>query len=182
MMDSSLLTKLEKEMQDCTDCDLCEGRSQIVFAKGQQHKPKIMMIGEAPGLDEDMAGIPFVGMAGRKLDRIMKYVGITEKDVYITNSVLCRPPHNRNPKDIELQACRERLLEQIRITQPEIIITLGKIAAHQLWGKPINPPLKSLFSSNINDRHFEIDDLKIPTVCTYHPSYLLRAGHKAYLE
>jgi len=182
-MDSSLditVSELETKMQGCEDCRLCNKRQNIVFDKGQRENPLVMMIGEAPGSDEDTAGVPFIGMAGRKLDRIMEYTGLSIDNTYVTNSVLCRPPNNRNPEEDELEACRWRLHLQIRLLQPELLILLGRIAVVQTWGQDFKGPLKQFFSSELGDQTTTVEDLVVPTMVTYHPSYLLRSGKMGY--
>jgi DNA polymerase len=105
---------LEQRMTTCTDCKLCESRTQVVFGRGSL-KPSLMIVGEAPGRDEDVNGIPFIGQAGQKLNKMLAYAGIRRDDIYITNAVLCRPPNNRDPEQDELDACKDRLNQQINI-------------------------------------------------------------------
>lgn len=182
-MDSSLditIDQLEKEMRECVSCHLCKRRTNVVFGKGQRYNPLIMMIGEAPGHDEDVAGKPFVGMAGRKLDKIMEFIGVWQDQTYTTNAVLCRPPNNRNPNEDELEACRWRLHLQIKLMQPKLLVLLGRVAVIQTWGADFKGPLKQFFSTKIGTHSTTIEDLTVPTVITYHPSYLLRSGTKGY--
>lgn len=173
----SKLDELKIAMDSCVACGLCDTRTQVVFGEGHQ-SPRIMLIGEGPGADEDYIGKPFVGRCGKKLDDILSYVGVTRDDIYITNAVLCRPPNNRNPNRDELQACRWRLLEQIRILNPELIIVLGKIAYEQLSGFPIKGALSAHFRDEFME--FELDDYVINLMVTYHPSYHLRSPDRAY--
>jgi DNA polymerase len=181
-LDTTAIDQLEARMRECTDCRLCNERTNIVFDKGQRHKPRIMMIGEAPGHDEDLAGKPFIGMAGRKLEKIMSYVGLSEDDTYITNSVLCQTPNDRNPNEDELEACRWRLHLQIKLAEPELLILLGRVAVVQTWGNQFKGALKQFFSSQVDEHWTTIEDLRVPTVVTYHPSYLLRSGRKGYRQ
>jgi DNA polymerase len=181
-LSATTIDELEVHMKTCKACRLCNNRTQVVFDKGQRDKPLVMIVGEAPGSDEDNSGIPFVGAAGRKLHNILRFVGLKKDSVYITNAVLCRPPNNRNPNPDELDACRWRLHLQVKLLQPELIILMGKVAVHQMWGAPVKGALRSLFSNSINSHTTTVEDLTIPTVLTYHPSYLLRSGKKGYHE
>jgi len=170
-----------EQMLDCGACDLCHERTQIVFGSGSSN-PKIMIIGEAPGEEEDKQGIPFVGKAGQKLDSILKYIGVSREEVYITNSVLCRPPNNRNPRAEELDACKWRLSLQIQVLRPELIIVLGRVAMHQLSGKPIKGALSQFFPENVPEGwlHFKTGGHETKVLVSYHPSYHLRSPERAY--
>lgn len=163
-------------MGDCDNCTLCEERQRIVFGSGT-HTPIFMIIGEAPGENEDNGGEPFIGMAGKKLDRILDYVGVTRDEIYITNTVLCRPPNNRNPMADEMEACRWRLHLQIDQMKPEFIVLLGKFAVTTYLGQEFKGPLSQFFDEelviNLNDRQHR-------AIATYHPSYLLRTGRRGY--
>lgn len=172
------LQELHEAMSTCVICDLCNTRTQVVNGHGP-HNAHVMLIGEAPGADEDYAGEPFVGRAGQKLDNMLKYTGLSRDDVYITNSILCRPPNNRNPNQDELRACRWRLLEEIKLVNPEIIIVLGKIALEQLMGEQIKASLATFFSNDLQP--FLLDDESyVDMIVTYHPSYHLRSPDRAY--
>lgn len=173
-------------MSSCTACDLHTSRTNVVFGEGSNN-PRILIIGEAPGEEEDLSGKPFVGPAGQKLNRILDYVGVTRDEIYITNSVLCRPPNNRNPLQNELQACKSRLNEQIQTLKPELIIALGKIAVQQLLGKPFKGPLSQFFPKDPDKiggdwLTYIVKDLNIKTMITYHPSYILRSPQKGYQQ
>lgn len=185
MVDFALLnqiSELEKQMSTCQSCDLFRCRKKVVFGSGKNYKPKIMIIGEAPGEEEDEKGVPFVGKAGQKLDSMLKYVGISRDDLYITNAVLCRPPNNRNPRGEEMAACKWRLDLQIKLLRPQLIILLGRIAMQQMSGEPIKGALSQYFPENVKDGwlNYQIDDYQAKILVTYHPSYHLRSPERAY--
>jgi uracil-DNA glycosylase len=121
------LKQLFGVMECCTRCELAAGRTQVVVGVGA-NKAKLMFVGEAPGEKEDLAGTPFVGNAGKLLDRLMTETGISRDDVFITNIVACRPPGNRTPKVKEVKAHAAWIEEQLRLVNPELIVTLGRIA------------------------------------------------------
>jgi len=182
MIDFKLLNQigeLKKQMADCQSCDLFRCRKQVVFGSGLEHKPKIVIVGEAPGEEEDEQGVPFIGKAGQKLDSILNYVGITRDNVYITNSVLCRPPNNRTPTGNELAACKWRLDLQIKILQPRLIIALGRSATEQVLGIPIKGALSQYFPENIKDGWLKHNNTT-KVIVSYHPSYHLRSPDRAY--
>jgi DNA polymerase len=143
-----------------------------------------MIVGEAPSEEEDIAGNPFIGDAGAKLDSILNYVGVSREEIYITNSVLCRPPNNRSPRPEELFACRSRLFEQIELIRPPVIVLLGKIATQQVLmdGKPFKGALSQYFSDKTQDGWIKINigNHESKVLVTYHPSYHLRSPDRAY--
>lgn len=149
----------------CTRCKLCTlGRSQIVFGVGNP-KARLMIVGEAPGEDEDKKGEPFVGRAGQLLTKIIEAIGMTRDQVYIANVIKCRPPNNRNPEPDEVASCEPFLFRQIDVIQPRVIVPLGKFAAQCLL-KTVEPITK------LRGRQFEYrGSVLIPT---FHPAYLLR--------
>jgi DNA polymerase len=159
------LTVVRTDLGDCTRCKLAGlGRSQIVFGVGNPDAD-LMFVGEAPGADEDVQGIPFVGRAGQLLTRIIEAIDLQRGDVYIANVIKCRPPQNRNPEPDEIEQCEPFLFRQIDIVRPKVIVTLGKFAAHTLLRteEPI---------SRLRGRVFEYRGAKL--VPTFHPAYLLR--------
>jgi DNA polymerase len=124
--------ELERAVASCERCRLCKTRTQTVFGRGNPHA-RWLLIGEAPGEQEDSQGLPFVGRAGRLLDNMLAAAQLSgEHDVYITNVLKCRPPGNRNPQVDEIAACQNYLLQQIRHIQPDIIVALGRFAAQTL--------------------------------------------------
>jgi len=157
--------ELQRCVADCKRCELATSRTNTVFGVGNQDADW-MIIGEAPGAEEDHRGEPFVGRAGKMLDAMLRAVGLRRESVFIANILKCRPPNNRDPKPPEAAACRDYLERQIALVQPKIILAVGKIAAQNLLG--CDDPL-----GRMRDRPHELNG--IPLVVTYHPAYLLRS-------
>src|SRR5436190_1926645 len=128
------LELLKEEASGCTRCRLAEGRTQVVFGVGNP-EADLMFVGEAPGFHEDKQGYPFVGQAGKLLDRLLAGIGLERSDVYVANTLKCRPPGNRDPMPDEKQACEPWLFRQIELIRPKVIATLGNHATKQLTGK-----------------------------------------------
>lgn len=122
------MEQLKKECLQCRGCALCETRTNVVFGKGDT-RARVMFIGEGPGEQEDLQGLPFVGRAGQLLDKMLDAAGIPRESVYIANTVKCRPPHNRDPLPEEKDACRGWLEKQMELIKPQVIIALGRISA-----------------------------------------------------
>ncbi|MGH2977708.1 MAG: uracil-DNA glycosylase [Gaiellaceae bacterium] len=120
----------------CTRCRLAQGRTQVVFGSGNPHAD-LMFVGEAPGFHEDKQGIPFVGQAGKLLERLLAGVDLQREDVYIANVLKCRPPGNRDPQADEIEACEPHLFRQIELIEPKVIATLGNFATKLLSGRPL---------------------------------------------
>jgi uracil-DNA glycosylase len=120
----------------CTRCRLAQGRTQVVFGCGSPHAD-LMFVGEAPGFHEDKQGVPFVGQAGKLLERLLEGVGLRRADVYIANVLKCRPPGNRDPQQDEIEACESHLFRQIELIEPVVIATLGNFATKLLSGRPL---------------------------------------------
>ena len=163
------LEEIHKKCLTCHKCGLGDTRNNIVFSDGIPN-PKLMLIGEAPGFYEDKEGKPFVGKAGQLLDRIFESVGLTRKrDVYICNTVKCRPPENRNPEPNEKEACWEYLKAQIDIIKPKIILLCGNVAVQSILGNVGG-------ITKIRGKWFEGNEIvhgaKLMPI--FHPSYLLR--------
>lgn len=164
------LEVLSEQVAQCVLCPELSGqRTQTVFGHGNDHA-QIMIIGEAPGEEEDKQGRPFVGRAGRLLTNILAAVGVNRDDVYIANVLKCRPPRNRVPTLEEAANCRPFLENQIRLISPKFIICLGATASQHLL--KTNATITAL-----RGQWHEYDGRKV--LCTYHPSYLLRTGEKA---
>jgi len=153
------------EIGDCRRCKLSRARKTIVFGSGNP-RARLMFVGEGPGADEDVQGLPFVGRAGQKLtEMIEKGMGIARADCYIANIVKCRPPDNRDPEPEEIAACEGFLFQQIDVIRPKVIVALGKFATQTLLST--KAPISSLRGRFFNYR----DTLLMPT---FHPAYLLR--------
>ncbi len=120
----------------CTKCRLAEGRTQVVFGSGHP-QADLMFVGEAPGFHEDKQGVPFVGQAGKLLDTLLAGIGLTRSDVFVANTLKCRPPGNRDPLPDEIQACESHLWKQIELIQPKVVATLGNFATKLLSGRPL---------------------------------------------
>jgi DNA polymerase len=161
---AALLESLEMKTLSCRTCPLCKGRTNVVFGAGNADA-KLLFVGEGPGYDEDMQGLPFVGRAGQLLTKIIEAMGLKRKDVYITNVVKCRPPQNRTPFPTEILACAEYLAGQIDIIKPKIICALGKVPAQALLKTEL--PITKL-----RGNFYLYKDIKV--MPTFHPAYLLR--------
>jgi len=161
------LATLETHVRSCEVCELHKTRKQTVFGKGH-HKADWLIIGEAPGADEDRQGEPFVGRAGQLLTQMLRAIGLAREEVFIANILKCRPPNNRDPKPDEVGACSAYLNRQIELLEPKIVLALGRIAAQSLLQSdmPIGKMRGTLY-------HLEKNN--IPTIVTYHPAYLLRS-------
>ena len=121
------LAEIREEVSTCKACSLCEGRTNVVFGEGNPHA-RVMIIGEAPGKNEDLQGKPFVGAAGKFLDELLEVAGLKREVVFIANVLKCRPPSNRNPKPEEIEACATFLRQQTQTISPDVIVTLGNFA------------------------------------------------------
>jgi uracil-DNA glycosylase len=150
---------------ECTRCKLSGlGRTQVVFGVGNPNAD-LMFVGEAPGADEDVQGVPFVGRAGQLLTKIIEAIGLRREEVYIANVIKCRPPQNRNPEPDEIETCEPFLFQQIDLIKPTVIVTLGKFAAQCLLRS--EAPI-----SRLRGRLFDYRGAKL--IPTFHPAYLLR--------
>jgi uracil-DNA glycosylase family 4 len=123
------------EVAGCTKCRLAQGRTQVVFGVGDP-SADLMFVGEAPGFHEDQQGVPFVGQAGKLLDKLLAGIGLEREQVYIANVLKCRPPGNRDPQPDEIEACEGHLFRQISLIEPKVVATLGNFATKLLSGKP----------------------------------------------
>jgi uracil-DNA glycosylase len=129
------LDALRDEASTCTRCRLHESRTQVVFGNGNP-SADLMFVGEAPGFHEDQQGVPFVGQAGKLLDRLLAGIGLSRTDVYVANVIKCRPPGNRDPQPDEIEQCEPYLFRQIELIKPKVVATLGNFATKLLSGKP----------------------------------------------
>ena len=159
---------LEKSIQDCQKCKLCQTRKNIVFGEGNRDAD-IMFIGEGPGADEDAQGRPFVGKAGQLMNKAFQGLGIDRNSVYITNIVKCRPPANRVPEDDEAEACLNYLRNQVMLVKPKLIVLLGSTALKNILGKEYGITAC---------RGKWIEKKEILYMPTWHPAALLRDENK----
>lgn len=160
--------ELEKSIIDCKKCKLCQNRTNIVFGTGNKNAT-LMFIGEGPGADEDIQGLPFVGKAGQLLNKGLEALNISREEIYIANIVKCRPPQNRVPEEDEAQACLDYLRNQVILIKPKIIVLLGSTA------------LKNIFGENCRitkERGKWKESKDILYMPTWHPAALLRDENK----
>ena len=161
------LISLDEVVKKCKKCNLHKTRQNTVFGEGDPDSD-IMIIGEAPGREEDEVGRPFIGRAGKLLNEFLKSIGLNRDLVFIVNTIKCRPPENRDPEIVEINACSDYLDQQINIIKPKVLVLLGKIAANRLLGEDI--PM-----SELRLKKFFIDKYDIPIIVFYHPAYILRS-------
>jgi len=169
------LDQLKQEYKKCNRCPaLCNTRSQVVFGSGN-NEADVLLIGEAPGANEDKQGIPFCGMSGKILDQLLNSVDISREEIFITNTILCRPEKNRNPSKEEVANCRERLDKLIEVMQPKVIVTIGNFATERIIGKTgIKSIRGKIFSVMINNSEIKV----VPVV---HPASYLYSGRNPEL-
>jgi len=161
---------LKEEYGKCSHCsELCKSRTKVVFGSGAE-KAAILFIGEAPGAEEDKQGIPFCGASGKVLSELLSSIGLTREEIFITNTILCRPENNRPPQKEEVENCRSRLDYLIALMQPRVIVTIGNFATERILGKKGIMSLRGkIFSTSINGREIKV----VPVV---HPANLLYNG------
>jgi len=161
------LLELAVETSSCTDCRLAETRTQVVFGVGSPNA-RVMVVGEAPGANEDEQGEPFVGAAGQLLDTLIEEIGLSRSEVYISNVLKCRPPNNRDPKQDEIDSCKGYLVTQMELVEPEVVVTLGNFATKLI--------LRT--ETGITKMRGTIYDWwrGIQVVPTFHPAAALRGG------
>ncbi|MDD4224255.1 MAG: uracil-DNA glycosylase [Candidatus Cloacimonetes bacterium] len=164
---ADLLQSLSQRYSSCQKCPLGATRKNFVYGEGNPNA-RAMLIGEAPGAEEDRTGHPFVGEAGKLLDKMLAAIDLSRQDIYICNILKCRPPNNRDPESAEREACLPYLLEQIQIIQPQLILMLGRVAAQTLLESRLT--LEKL-------RQTVHSFQGIPSYVTYHPAALLRNPH-----
>lgn len=166
---------LRQKVASCALCGLEETRTQTVFGAGS-HEADLLVIGEAPGANEDKQGEPFVGRAGMLLNAMLHAIGLDRQDIYIANILKCRPPNNRDPNSREVKLCTPYLKQQIAMLKPKLIVTVGRIAAQFLLNTEDS-------MGKLRGKVFAYEE--IPVVATYHPAYLLRsprAKEKSYQD
>lgn len=158
---------LRNKVAGCRLCELHRGRTQTVFGVGNVDADWLL-VGEAPGAEEDRRGEPFVGRAGKLLDAMLQAAGLDREEVFIANIVKCRPPNNRDPRPEEARSCEDYLVQQIEYIKPRLILALGRVAAQNLLA--VDTPI-----GKMRGRRYQYGDPAIPVVVTYHPAYLLRS-------
>jgi uracil-DNA glycosylase len=164
------LPDLRDAVAACEACGLCTTRTQTVFGVGAEH-PECLVVGEAPGAEEDASGEPFVGKAGRLLDAMLAAIGLARaRNVFIANVLKCRPPGNRDPSSTEIAQCRPFLERQIALLAPPMILVVGRIASLALLQTEA-----SMASLRGREHRITIAGREIPVIATYHPAYLLRS-------
>lgn len=161
------LAALKKEVSICTQCELHQTRTQTVFGVGNP-QADWLVVGEAPGADEDRQGEPFVGRAGQLLNSMLLAMGLQREQVFIANILKCRPPNNRDPKPEEVIACESYLRQQIELIKPKIILAVGRIAAQNLL--KVDTPI-----GKMRGNRYQYPNSELPVIVTYHPAYLLRS-------
>jgi DNA polymerase len=162
---------LKEEYSKCKKCPkLCESRSQVVFGSGNENA-NILLLGEAPGANEDKQGIPFCGMSGKILNELLNSANLNREDIFITNTILCHPENNRNPAKDEVENCRERLDKLLKVMQPKVIVTIGNFATDRIIGKT---GIKT-----IRGQVFEFQGIKVVPVI--HPAGYLYSGRNPEL-
>lgn len=180
---SIALKTMEQNVQNCQKCELCQHRTHTVFGSGVID-PILAVVGEAPGADEDIQGLPFVGKAGELLTKMLKSIGIEREQIYICNTIKCRPPGNREPTPEESGLCLPWLTMQLWNIMPQVILAVGSYASHAIVGDGKKRTMTLLRSWNVLDNPFRYRKT-IPTFFTFHPSYLLRqpeAKKEAYRD
>jgi DNA polymerase len=151
----------------CTRCRLAQGRTQVVFGAGSPDAD-LMFVGEAPGFHEDKQGLPFVGQAGKLLERLLAQIGLQRSDVYICNVLKCRPPGNRDPQPDEIEACEGHLFRQIELIQPTVVATLGNFATKLLSGRPLG-----ITKVHGQDQEVKLGGRSVLLYPLYHPAAAL---------
>lgn len=170
---------LQDSMRACTACPLSQGRCNVVPGVGDHQRPDWLVVGEAPGEQEDRQGEPFVGAAGQLLDRMLFAMGLARGErVYITNVIKCRPPHNRNPEPAEVAQCSPFLQRQIELLQPRIVLAVGRFAAQSVLALAgVDEATRSQPLGKLRGQVFRLSTAQgaVPVVVSYHPAYLLRS-------
>lgn len=167
-MEAKNIAELNSQIKDCIKCNLCETRKNFVFGTGNE-RADVMVVGEAPGADEDEKGEPFVGRAGKLLTDILKAIDFSREEVFICNILKCRPPENRNPSPEEILKCEPYLLKQIELIKPKFMLCVGTFAGQTMLR--VKEPLGKMRGKIYN---LTFGDIKVKTMVTYHPAALLR--------
>ncbi len=162
------LVEVYREASGCLKCPLSETRNRVVFGAGNADAD-LMFVGEAPGAEEDKLGLPFVGRAGQLLNTMLGEIGMSREDVFIANTLKCRPPSNRDPQPIELETCRPYLEEQVRLIQPQVICTLGNFSTKLLTGNPTG-----ITRVHGTPQTHELGGREVEILPVFHPAAALR--------
>ncbi len=170
-MASELLRELEEEIRRCTKCPLHRHRTKAVPGEGDPNA-KVFFIGEAPGRNEDLEGRPFVGAAGKLLNRLLELAGLSRSAVFITNVVKCRPPGNRDPRPEEIEACAPYLDRQLAAVRPDIVVTLGRHSTAYLLGRA-GMQASSIMKTRGRIYRIEVEGLEVEVLPTLHPAAAL---------
>lgn len=165
--EAKTLDELRAILGDCRRCGLCDGRTNLVFGSGPA-TAELMIVGEAPGAEEDLQGAPFVGRSGQLLTKMLEALTLKREEVYITNVVKCRPPQNRNPKSDEVASCSPFLLEQIRIVKPKLLLALGTFAAQTILNS--TEPIMKLRGKPYTYAGVPLIVTLHPAACLYNPA------------
>ena len=163
---------LHRLVAECRACPLHTSRTKTVFGSGDAHA-SLLLVGEAPGAAEDAQGLPFVGPAGKLLTEMLLAIGLTREQVFIANTLKCRPPNNRDPLEDEVRQCKAFLQRQVELIKPRLILALGRVAAHNILSTR-----ESLARLRLSVARYE--NTEIPVYVTYHPAYLLRSPTEKY--
>ncbi len=166
--DNTLESLRVNQIGDCQRCKLCQTRNKIVFGSGNPHA-QLVFVGEAPGADEDLHGLPFVGRAGQLLTKMIEAMNLSRDQVYICNVIKCRPPDNRNPEPDEINACEPFLKKQLALIKPKVIVALGRYACQSLLKREVT-------MGEIRGRWTQYEGIDL--MPTFHPAYLLRSPSK----
>jgi DNA polymerase len=164
---SAKLLAFRDEVAACTRCRLAQGRTQVVFGAGNP-TADLMFVGEAPGFHEDKQGVPFVGQAGKLLEKLLGAIGLARDDVYIANVLKCRPPGNRDPQPDEIEACESHLWRQIDLIRPRVVATLGNFATKLLSGRPTG-----ITRVHGQEQEVELGGNRVVLYPLYHPAAAL---------
>jgi uracil-DNA glycosylase len=164
---ASALDAYAQQIAGCTRCRLAQGRTQVVFGVGNPGAD-LMFVGEAPGFHEDKQGFPFVGQAGKLLDKLLAGIGLDRSQVYIANVIKCRPPGNRDPMPDEIEACESHLFRQVALIEPKVVATLGNFATKLLSGKQVG-----ITRVHGQDQEVTLGDRRVLLYPLYHPAAAL---------
>jgi DNA polymerase len=168
------LEEVQAQLADCRKCELCESRTNIVFGSGNP-QAQVMLIGEAPGRNEDLGGLPFIGAAGKRLDELLELAGLKRADIYIANVLKCRPPGNHDPTPFEIEQCADYLRNQVRAIWPKVLVTLGRYASQFILKSDVG--ITHLRGKVYSAGAFKVLPTYHPAASLYDPSKLADLQH-----